>query len=130
MAVKTVFEILRRGANGPVHVGMVTDKFLATQVIDRLYEKLRQVVLSPSAELVLGEANFTASPLDSVEQGWDQWSVNDRNSPTPTFWTRPKYLWNSVPSNMVGWLLVEQGDEFSAFVGDIPNVIAELDPKP
>jgi len=107
---------------------MVTDGFIARQVIDRLYEQLRQVVLNPNAIEMLG--NFDPYDVAGAAMDWDTWAINNRNSPTPVFWARPRYLWNSVPSNMAGFILVEVGDEFGAFPGDIPNVVAALDPKP
>jgi len=130
MPVKTVMEILRRGGGNTYHVGLVTDAFIAQQVIDRLYERVRQASMKPEGQMALAEAGFEAYDIQEASMNWDQWSVNNRNSPTPIFWTRPRYLWNNVPSNITGWLLVEAGDEFSAFPGDIPNVIATLDPKP
>lgn len=132
MPVKTTFEILRRGPNATqVHVGLVTDAFIAQQVIDRLYERLRQAAFRPEGYEQIALLGLSPAEATELSVDWDTWSVNNRNSPVPMFWTRPRYLWNSVPSTITGpWLFVEAGDEFSAFPGDIPNVIADLDPKP
>src|SRR5688572_8477047 len=104
MPVRTVQEIYRRSVMGAVPVGLVTDGFLAQQVIDRLYEELRQHVLIPNGVTRLGELGFEPEVLEAALD-WDTWSVNNRNSPTPVFWSRPKYLWNNVPSAMAGFIL-------------------------
>jgi hypothetical protein len=129
MPVRTVFEIYRQTVHGPVAIGLVADGFLSQQIIDRLYEELRQHIFTPTGLMRLGELGFTPDVITGAAD-WDIWSVNDRNSPTPTFFSRPKYLWNNVPSHLAGFIMVEAGDEFGAFAGDIPNVIAELPPKP
>jgi hypothetical protein len=130
MPVRSVAEIVKRGPGGAaIPVGMVTDTFLAQQVVDRLYENLRQVLASPNATESILDANLDAGVFVGT-QDWDTWSVNNKNSATPVFWFRPRLLWNSVPSVMPRFTMGELGDEYSMFSFDTPNVIAELPPKP
>jgi hypothetical protein len=129
MAVRLIFEVMRRTVSGPVEVGSVTDDFLAKQVIDRLYEELRQVVLSPDAETMLQTFGFEDN-VYSASQDWDTWSINNRNSPTPVFFARKRQLWNSVPSTIRNWGMGEVGDNFSFFPGDVPAVITAVTGEP
>lgn len=127
MPARSIVEIVRKDAEGvPVLVGHVTDDFIGKQVIDRLYEEIRQQVNNPDRT----DIDFPVQIWSDIDaDGWDTWSVNNRNSATPLFWMRKRLLWNSVPSGVVNWALTESGDAFSQFPGDVPNVISALDPR-
>lgn len=115
---------------GPVEVGSVTDDFIAKQVIDRLYEEMRQQVGRPDGQMALAEAGFEAYDIQNASMDWDTWSVNNRNSPTPYFFARKRQLWNSVPSTISNWQMGESGDNFSFFAGDVPSVITAVTGEP
>lgn len=125
MVARLVFEVMRRTVSGPIEVGTVTDDFIARQVIDRLYEELRQAVMNPDRDAILQAAGFDIDAEDAM-MNWDTWSVNDRNSPTPVFFARKRQLWNSVPSTIRNWGMGEVGDNFSFFPGDVPAVITAV----
>lgn len=129
MTARLVFEVMRRTVSGPVEVGTVTDDFIAKQVIDRLYEELRQAVMNPDRDAILQAAGFDID-IEDATMNWDTWSVNNRNSPTPVFFARKRQLWNSVPSTIRNWGMGEVGDNFSFFPGDIPAVITAVRGNP
>lgn len=129
MAVRLIFEVMRRTVSGPVEVGSVVDDFIARQVIDRMYEELRQAVLSPDRDAILQAGGFDIDGEDAA-MNWDTWSVNNRNSPTPVFFARKRQLWNAVPSTIRNWGMGEVGDNFSFFPGDVPAVITAVTGEP
>lgn len=129
MPARLVYEVFRRTSTGRVSLGLVTDDFLAKQVVDSLYNELRQHALKPEGQIALAEKGFEVSAIQEASTDWDVWSVNNKNSPTPVFFFLRKMLWNSVPTVIRDWMMGESPDQFSQFPGDIPNVIVAMEPR-
>lgn len=129
MPARIIYEVVRNTANGPIEVGSVTDDFIGKQVIDRLYEMVRQLSLEP--DRLAMSIDFPDGVWDSIDTyGWDQWSINNRNSAAPMFYMRKRLLFNNVPSTLGRWHMGEASDNFSQFPGDIPRVIESVDTLP
>jgi hypothetical protein len=114
---------------GNTAIGLVTDDFIARQVIDRLYEELRQLSFRPDRED--RTPDFPVGMWAAIDEyGWDQWSVNNRNGATPVFRARTRYMWNSVPSTLVNWNMGDTPDAYSQFPGDQPSSITIVPETP
>lgn len=125
MSARNVFEIFRRTVNGRASLGIVTDDFLAKQVVAALYDALRKTVLTPAGEMQLEAAGFDPNVFSDARD-WDTWATNNRNSPTPVFFYAKKTMWNAVPSNLNDWVLSEDPEQFSAASGEPDRVITAL----
>jgi hypothetical protein len=122
MPARSIFEVRARTDLGARTLGFVTDEFIGAQVIDRLYNDLRQLIYLPDAQERMDAAAFPVGTLQEIQTaGWDQWSINNRNGPSALFYQTPQWLWNAVPSTFQNWQLVEVSDEFSYWPLDIPN---------
>ncbi len=110
MSARLIVEVKQRTASGiqSRSLGFVTDDFLADQLIESLYNQIRQRSLDINFEPDIWVDTTMRDNI--IAQSWDVWSVNNRNSPTSVFYKVPARLWNQVPSSVENFTLTMSGD--------------------
>lgn len=126
MSARYVYEIFRRSVGTPASLGIVSDDFLARQVVDRLYEEMRQQASKPAGQMALAEAGFEAYNIQAAASDFSTWSVNDKNGVMPTFFYVKKLMWNAVPASLKNWILSEDPRQLDAGQGQPDMVIEAL----
>jgi hypothetical protein len=110
MSAILIVEVKQRTADGTQSrsLGFVTDDFLADQLIESLYNQIRQRSLDINFEPDMWVDTTLRDEIATL--GWDIWSVNNRNGPTSVFYKVPARLWNQVPSSVANFTLTMSGD--------------------